>query len=97
MIVVGGWASTMVFGIYLLVSTLIVRNHPTEAFSSFRWEGYKNFLRIKITPGGATIYAIGIKKSITDWEEQTVDEHAARFRPKQTIEYTLIDEITLKP
>ncbi|MBT1686015.1 metallophosphoesterase [Fulvivirgaceae bacterium PWU37] len=97
MLVIGGWVCTMIFGIYLLVSTLVIRNHPTEAFSSFRWQGYKNFLRIKITRSAATIYAIGIRKIVTDWEEQSTDPHASRFRPKQTIDYTLIDEIELKP
>lgn len=97
MMVLGGGLSCMIFGIYLLVSTLIICNHPTEAFSSFRWTGYKNFLRIHITESKTTVYAIGITKVATQWEEEMKDKSASRFRPKQNIDYTLIDEIELKP
>lgn len=68
MILIGGFLSTFIFGIYLLVSTLIVHNHPTEAFSSFRWTGYKNFLRIHITGDNAKIYPVGVKKVVRNWK-----------------------------
>lgn len=97
MLVVGGGTATALFGLYLLVSTLVIRNHPTEAFSSFRWTGYKNFLRIHITASKATVYAVGIQKVATQWEEQKTDKYASRFKPKTDIHYTLIDEIELKP
>lgn len=69
MIVVGGFISSFIFGIYLFVSTLIIKNHPTEAFSSFRWTGYKNFLRIHIDKNGvAKVYPVGVKKVVTNWK-----------------------------
>ncbi|MTI23153.1 metallophosphoesterase [Fulvivirga sp. RKSG066] len=71
--VLGGLVSAFIFGLYLLVSTLVIHNHPTEAFSSFRWKGYKNFLRIHITNEGATIYPIGLKK-VSSWTHD--------FKPK---------------
>ncbi|UII25975.1 metallophosphoesterase [Fulvivirga maritima] len=69
-----GLISAFIFGKYLLFSTLIIKNHPTEAFSSFRWEGYKNFLRIKITKDGAQIYAIGVKQVPTNWKNAGASE-----------------------
>src|SRR5690606_37210271 len=47
-ILVGGGVSGMLFGLYLLVSISFLDSHMTEASSSFRWEGYKNFLRIHL-------------------------------------------------
>ncbi|UII19335.1 metallophosphoesterase [Fulvivirga ligni] len=69
-----GVTSAFVFGLYLLVSTLIIKNHPTEAFSSFRWEGYKNFLRIKITKDSATVYVVGVKKVPTNWKNKGTED-----------------------
>ena len=69
MIFVGGFISSFIFGIYLIISTLIIKNHPTEAFSSFRWTGYKNFLRIHIDKNGiAKVYPVGVKKVVTNWK-----------------------------
>jgi hypothetical protein len=97
MVVIGGAVAALAFGLYLLFGTLVLKNHATEAFSSFRWTGYKNFLRIHITPSKATVYAVGIRKVATQWAEQTTDKYASRFKPKTDIQYTLIDEIELKP
>lgn len=75
MVLVGGFISAFIFGLYLLVSTLIVRNHPTEAFSSFRWSGYKNFLRIHIDKDGvAKIYPIGVQKVVKNWKNIGTEE-----------------------
>jgi hypothetical protein len=97
MLFLGGTVAAFIFGLYLLFCTLVLKNHPTEAFSSFRWTGYKNFLRIHITAEKATVYAIGIKKVADQWTEQTANPYASRFDPKSAINYTVIDEITLKP
>jgi hypothetical protein len=90
MLVVGGLISAFVFGLYLLVSSLILRIHPTEAFSSLRWEGYKNFLRIHMSKQGVTIYAVGIRKS-ANWKN--VGGNASpKFSTEDKIDYFLIDE-----
>ncbi len=68
MIFIGGFLSAWIFGLYLFVSTMFLKNHPTEAFSSFRHSGFKNFLRIHIDrEGNATIYPVGLKKVVKNW------------------------------
>ena len=93
MIVIGGLLSGLIFGIYLLVSTLIFESHPTEAFSSFRGTGYKNFLRIHITKDEVCIYAIGVKRVVTNWKNIGTQE-----KPTYTgdeIQPTLIEKISI--
>lgn len=68
MLALGGITSGLIFGIYLLISTLVLESHPTEASSSFRDEGYKNFLRIHLSKEKLTIYPIGVKNSVRNWK-----------------------------
>ncbi len=90
MIVVGGLTSGFIFGVYLLVSTLVFESHPTEASSSYRWAGYKNFLRIHIHAAGVTIYPIGVQKVVDNWKN-TGSEKEPRFEG-DAIEYDLIEK-----
>lgn len=94
MLVVGSLISGMLFGLYLMASTLIFGSHPTEAYSSLRWTGYKNFLRIHISNAGATVYAIGIKAVVKNWKN-TSTEDKPRFEG-DPIETELIETINLK-
>lgn len=94
MLIVGGLISGMLFGIYLIVSTLIFESHPTEAYSSLRWTGYKNFLRIHISKAGATIYAIGVRRVVHNWKN-TGTEEKPKFEGDK-IEIELIETINLK-
>lgn len=55
------------FGIYLIITNLALDIHENEGFSSFMHEGYKNFLRIRITADELTIYPIGVKQEVRDW------------------------------
>jgi len=93
-IVIGGIASGFIFGIYLLVSILIFESHPTEASSSFRHEGYKNFLRMHLTKEKLTIYAIGLKTVVKNWKDVGTNEKKPIFEGKD-IAKTLIEEIDL--
>lgn len=68
MILIGGTVSAIIFGVYLTVSILFLKNHITEASSSYRWEGYKNFLRVHLTKDSLTIYPIGFKSVVKDWK-----------------------------
>ncbi len=68
MVLVGGIISGILFGIYLTFSVLVLKNHITEASSSYRWEGYKNFLRIHLDKDALTIYPIGFKTVVSDWK-----------------------------
>jgi hypothetical protein len=66
-LVVGGITVSTIFGIHLILSNLFLGNHDNESFSSLKYEGYKNFLRMNITKNSITIYPIGINK-ICDWK-----------------------------
>jgi hypothetical protein len=67
-VVLGGVLGSLTFGIYLLVAFGLLGRHDTEAFSAFRYEGYKNFLRMCVTEEEITVYPIGIDKVCHEWE-----------------------------
>ena len=75
MVLLGGISSGFIFGIYLLVSTLMLKSHPTEASSSFRHEGFKNFLRMHVTKDKLTIYPIGLKDIVHNWKNTGSQEN----------------------
>lgn len=55
--------SATTYGIYLLVMLNCFRLHWNEGFSSFAYAGFKNMLRMKISPDGKlTLYPIGLEK-----------------------------------
>ncbi len=90
MILVGGIISGVLFGLYLTFSVLVLKNHITEAASSYRWEGYKNFLRIKLDKDALTIYPIGLKKVVSNWKNVGTED-----KPKfegSPINYELIEK-----
>ena len=92
MVLLGGFITAFVFGLYLLFSIRIAKNHPTEAFSSFRWTGYKNFIRIHIDKNGdATVYAVGVKKVVTNWENISENKEVPKYAGNE-IKYQLIEE-----
>ena len=75
------------FGIYLTLSNLLLKNHDNEAYSSLRWKGYKNFLRLHITSKELTIYPIGVK-NVPKWEL----ENGNTFIPNHEIDCHLIED-----
>jgi len=94
MICIGGLFSGLIFGGYLLDSTLFFGSHPTEASSSFRHEGHKNFLRIHLTKDRLTIYPIGLKKVVTNWKNVGNSE-TPRFEGSP-IDYNLIEQVPIE-
>ncbi len=87
---VAGFLGALLMGIYLFCSTYFFHIHYNEAFSSFRYEGYKNFLRLHVTQEKVTIYSIGVREVTTDWE--TIEtENSMRFKGK-TAAYELIEK-----
>lgn len=70
----GGVVSCILFGLYLLFSISFLDNHLTEASSSYRWDGYKNFLRLHLTAEGITIYPIGVEKVVKNWKNTGSEE-----------------------
>jgi hypothetical protein len=90
MIIVGGFISGVLFGLYLTISVVFLKNHITEASSSYRWEGYKNFLRISIDKEGLTIYPVGVKRVVSNWKLKGTED-APRFEG-DPINYELIED-----
>lgn len=90
MVLVGGIISGVLFGLYLTFSVVVLKNHITEASSSYRWEGYKNFLRIAVTADGLTIYPIGVKQVVRNWKNTGTEENP-RFEGGP-INYELIED-----
>jgi hypothetical protein len=89
MILVGGVISGVLFGIYLAFSVIVLKNHITEGSSSYRWEGYKNFLRIRLDKDSLTIYPIGFKTVVSDWKNIGSDE-APKFEGSP-VKFSLIE------
>jgi hypothetical protein len=73
--VCGGIAGAFIFGIYLWFSVYILKVHGNESFSSFKYQHYKNFLRIHITKDQVTIYPVGVDKVTTNWKQSGEGEN----------------------
>ncbi len=59
----GAWGyvvGAILFGAYLLGSVRLFGRHGNEAFSAMRGEGYKHFLRMRITPDVIEVFAVGL-------------------------------------
>lgn len=98
-LVLGGILGSLTFGVYLFLTFWLLNCHATEAFSAFRYEGYKNFLRMHITDEEITVYPIGIPKVCRRWDvdNTTVDAEASYVKPLTPIALHLIgDPITLR-
>jgi len=96
-LLLGGLSGSLIFGFYLWFSSRILGIHLDESFSSLGYPHFKNFLRIHITPeGDVTIYPVGIKKTVTSWQQEG-DEENLTFSSADTAEYHLIEPpITIK-
>ena len=93
MLSLGSFAIGIIFGGYLIISSLFFKNHATESFSAFRCEDYKNFLRMKISNEGLTIYPYGIKKVNNQWTVDNSDPNKPKFTPKKDrLEFRLIEK-----
>ena len=67
---VGGLLGSFLFGLYLLFCTLVLGTHDTEAFSSFRDQDHKCFLRLHLTADALTIYPVKIPRVARRWRYQ---------------------------
>lgn len=66
--------SATTYGLYLLVMLNLFRRHWNEAFSSFAYGGFKNMLRMKVSPDGKlTLYPIGLEKVPQDMQDPPRD------------------------
>lgn len=62
LMLVGGVAGGFIMGFYLYLTNRFSAMHFDESSSSLASPHYKNFLRLRISSEGITIYPIGIKK-----------------------------------
>jgi hypothetical protein len=96
-VVLGAVVGSVTFGAYLLVAFTLLKRHDTEAFSAFRYEGHKNFLRIHITADAITVYPLGIDRICRDWVTDPTPgvnrADASYLRPRDAIGIRLIDDI----
>jgi hypothetical protein len=90
----GGIVGSLIFATFLFLVFTVFGWNSTEAFSSFRYSGYKNFLRIHVTTNAVTVYPIGINKVCTKWDYDPKGEsnEASWLKPSTgTIETRLIE------
>jgi hypothetical protein len=92
-IALAGWLlSGLLMGFYLLISALLLSTHDTEAFSSFRGQDHKNFMRLRINSEGLTVYPIKIPKAARKWMfKPNVEGEQAWYEPSEKLEYSLIE------
>ncbi|MEX2564536.1 MAG: metallophosphoesterase [Cyclobacteriaceae bacterium] len=90
MVLAGGTISGILFGAYLTFSVIVLKNHITEAASSYRGEGFKNLLRIHINEENITIYPIGLKRVPKNWVNVGTEENP-KFQGGP-IKYEIIEE-----
>ncbi|HKV12496.1 MAG TPA: hypothetical protein VJ725_30405 [Thermoanaerobaculia bacterium] len=69
MLVIGGLVGSILFTLYLLVSSKFTGAHTNEVFSSQKIPDYKNFIRLRIDANGdLTLYPIGVEKVPRAWK-----------------------------
>jgi len=93
--VVGGIVGSIIFAAFLFLVFTLFGWNSTEAFSSFRYSGYKNFLRIHVTEKAVTVYPIGIDKVCRKWQfdHDNASDEASWLKPSTgTIEMRLIEK-----
>ena len=67
-VVLGGLLGSYIYTLYLFVMQVAFKKHPTHAYSAFRWEHHRNFLRLHIDHAGVlTIYPIGVRRVPRRW------------------------------
>lgn len=97
---VGAAVGSLAMGVYLYGAHRWLRVHANEAFSAQHIPDYKNFLRLRIGPGGTlTIFPIGLERVPRDWALQPHgDDQDPWFTPAQPITAHLIESpIDVKP
>lgn len=62
MVIIGGFAAGLVFGLYLTITYILGRVNTDWTFSAQGSPDYRNFLRMKLEPNRLTIYPIGLDR-----------------------------------
>jgi hypothetical protein len=97
-LVVGGVLGGLVMGFYWVVTSTFFNMHSGDAFGALGIRHYKNFLRIKLQPDRATIYAIALDTvpGRTGWRWQLAPgevrpSHNPQILPVKPLEPRLIE------
>jgi len=81
-----GWiAGSIIMGLYLWLSLNVFGRHWNAGFSSLRIQGWKNFLRMRISSDGClTIFPIGIEKipKIRSAKADRMDQALSQLTPE---------------
>lgn len=102
MLALCGWLfSGFAMGIYLTTVTLLLKTHETEAFSSFRGENYRNFVRLHLDREKLSVYPVKIPKAYKNWEKAKKRDHKGDplfvLKPGEDLEHGLIENpITIR-
>jgi hypothetical protein len=96
MLALCGWLfSGFAMGIYLMTVTLLLKTHETEAFSSFRGENYRNFVRLHLDREKLSVYPVKIPKAYKNWEKAKKRDHKGDpifvLKPGEDLEHGLIE------
>jgi 3',5'-cyclic AMP phosphodiesterase CpdA len=84
-----------VTGFYLWVSVNGFLAHYNEAFGSLALPDWKNFLRLRIDPGGSlTIYPVGVERVPRKWKQTHAGPYSPAYEPDdpKATEPILIEE-----
>lgn len=73
-LLLGGLVSSFMMGLYLFMSSRLIRNHDTEASSSILYRHCKNFLRIHVSEKEVRIYPIAVDKIKCKWQIHSKSE-----------------------
>jgi hypothetical protein len=84
LVLIGGFAGGVVWGLYLMLACGLFDLHPNDAFSAMRLDSYRQFLRMKLTPDSLTIYPIGIDRSPTR-DQWAPNPNAAPGRQSESV------------
>jgi hypothetical protein len=93
---VGAFIGSLLMGLYLLSSLNLFGRHSNEAFSALAIQDWKNFLRLRITKNGLTIYPVGIDRVPRKWKqtgEGTMPDDPAATPPKLIERPVVLGEI----
>ena len=95
---VGFFVGSSFFGWNMMITSALFRMNTNDAFSAFRHEGYKNFLRFHFNNEELEIYAIGLDRvpRREDWvanRAHATDKTAAVFVPTKPLCPHLIEKI----
>ena len=97
-LLLGGLIGGFVMGLYWTLTSTLFNMHTGDAFGALGIKDYKTFLRIKLEPGRATIYAIALDKvpGRNGWRSdlkpgEIRPSHNPQILPVQRLEPRLIE------